>query len=96
MASTSWFKFNGRWHALTAHGHRGECGIEPLTMPETVTPEDPFEVPPDHCPRCLVEVGKGWVEEEPLDVAKARGFYEEPLPESDEALQASKQTSSQA
>lgn len=79
MTTRSWFRFNGAMHVRKSDTH-GLCGVQPLKMPASVgIPEG--DVPDGYCRTCLLEVGKSWVEDEPMAEAKARGYYPADFPE---------------
>lgn len=71
-----WFDFEGRWHALNAiaaDATTARCGLTvdaALTTTEAPA-NDPY--PPDACRSCMISVGMDFVDDEPLDVAVARG-----------------------
>lgn len=71
-----WFRFQGKWHIVNNDGDEGLCRIAPLTMPEVITPDDDDPPPPDPCMGCLVEMAMRDCEDEPMDVAKGRGYIE--------------------
>lgn len=75
MIGVGWFERNGQWHTpkLDEPSHT-ECGIQFVTAPTVQLSTEESPVPPNPCSTCLVAVGMRYVEDEPLDVAMARGY----------------------
>lgn len=87
MSEVSWFPQAGAWHVLVPP-KSSACRIELLEPPaKVVTPPDPADVPPKACRLCLRDVAMSFVEDEPLDEAKARGYeMVEPLADDERPL----------
>lgn len=66
-----WAAHAGRWHVLDADATL--CRLEFLTPPRIVKAEE-GEMPPTPCRTCLMVIAMEDVEEEPLEVARARGL----------------------
>lgn len=76
-ARNDWFMFHGRVHAAdpSRGALRGRCGIQPLAAPTTQTLADGAFPPAEIvCRVCLVEVGMGHAEDEPLEAVRERGY----------------------
>lgn len=71
-----WFWDGGMWHAFK-EGTAFWCGYTLVELNDDqlvqATEKDPY--PPAPCPKCLHETAMRDVADEPLDVAKRRGYY---------------------
>lgn len=80
-----WFRVNGTWHAV-AEGKKAHCGFEPVEEPAVKVTADDSDCPPTPCRKCLFHWLRDEVIEEPLEVARARGYMPVELDESDDWL----------